>query len=233
MILSAHQPQYLPWLGYFNKIDKSDVFVFLDNVQYKHREYQNRNRICTKQGCIWLTVPVVTKGLGRQLIKEVKIDNGTGWQKKHWESLKRCYNRAPFFKKYSDFFENVYAGEWEKLTELNIHIIEYLLKALKIKTPLNYESEIRTSSSGTERLIEICQKLKADTYLSGAGGKEYLEEDKFFKAGIRLEYQNFSYPKYNQVYTTKNMPFLPNISAIDLLFNYGEKSINILRGDKA
>lgn len=232
MILSAHQPQYLPWPGYFDKVDKSDVFVFLDNVQYKHREYQNRNRICAKQGCIWLTVPVITKGLGRQLIKEVKIDNRAGWQKKHWESLKRCYNRAPFFSKYSYFFEDVYTREWERLIELNIYIIEYLLKELGIKTPLNYESEIKTSSLGTERLIEICQKLKADTYLSGAGGKDYLEEDKFFKAGLKLEYQKFNYPQYNQVYTTKGIPFLPNMSAIDLLFNYGEKSINILRGDK-
>ena len=225
MILSVHQPQYIPWLGYFDKIGQSDIFVFLDKVQYKRREYQNRNRICTKEGCIWLSVPVALKGLGRPLINEVKIDNSSNWPKKHFESLKRCYNRAAFFKEHSDFFEDVYLhNQWEKLIELNVHIIKYILQAFKITTPLYYESEIGTSSLATERIVEVCQKLKADTYLSGAGGKDYLEEDKFFKSGIKLVYQNFNHPHYRQQYEGINNPFKPYMSSIDLLFNQGEKS---------
>ena len=230
MILSAHQPQYIPWLGYFDKINKSDCFVFLDNVQYKAREYQNRNKICTKDGWMWLTVPVTSKGLGRQKICDVKIDNDSNWQKKHSRSLKIWYGRTKFFKDHFPFFENVYTGRWRKLIDLNIYAIKYLLKGLKIKTPLYNESEIGTSLQGTNRIIEICKRLKADTYLSGVGGKNYLEEEKFVQAGIKLEYQNFIHPVYHQRYMKGKDSFLLYMSALDLLFNEGEKSINILRG---
>ena len=133
MILSVHQPQYLPWLGYFDKIDKSDGFVFLDNVQYKHREFQNRNKIrvnlqtpgwCLKWEGIWLSVPVVYKGHSRERIGQVLIDNGSDWQRKHWGSLKSAYSAAPFFKEPSAFFEEVYSRRWERLADLNIHFIK-------------------------------------------------------------------------------------------------------------
>ena len=231
MILSVHQPQYIPWLGYFDKIDRSNCFVFLDNVKYKPREYQNRNKICTKDGWIWLTVPIISKGLERQKICDVKIDNDSGWQRRHAGSLRACYGRARFFKDHFSFFEDVYTRRWEKLVDLNIYIIKCLVKELKIETHLYYESEIGTSSQGTDRIIEICRKLKADTYLSGIGGRDYLEEEKFAQEGIKLEYQNFVHPVYRQRDTKGKHSFLPYMSAIDLLFNEGGKSINILRGD--
>jgi hypothetical protein len=231
MIVSVHQPQYIPWLGYFDKIDKSDCFVFLDQVQYKQREYQNRNRICNKNGWIWLTVPVISKGLGRQKICNVKVNNDINWPKKHWGSLQNCYRRAPFFKDHYHFFKRVYFTKWERLIDLNIYIIKYLLKELNIKIPLFYESEIGTSSRATDRIIEICKKLKADTYLSGIGGKSYLEEIKFSQAGIKLVYQKYIHPSYNQLYIQGFDHFLPNMSAIDLLFNEGGKSLSILRGE--
>lgn len=231
MILSVHQPQYIPWSGYFDKIDKSDCFVFLDQVQYKAREYQNRNRIRTKDGWLWLTVPVKDKGLGRQRLCDVKIDNSINWPKKHWETLKSCYSRTPFFKEYHGFFEAVYSTKWKRLADLNIHIIKYLLKELNIETPLYCESEIGTCSKATERIIEICRKVKADAYLSGIGGKSYLEEEEFAQAGIRLEYQDYHQHPYRQLYTNKVSPFLPNMSVIDLLFNEGPRSTKILRGE--
>ena len=203
----------------------------LDQVQYKPREYQNRNRIRTKNGWLWLTVPVISKDLGRQEICDVKVNNDTNWQKKHWESLKSCYNKAPFFKEYYRFFESVYSAKWEQLIELNIHIIKYLLKELNIEIPLYYESEIGTCSKATDRIIEICKKVKADTYLSGIGGKAYLEEAKFAQAGIKLDYQDYNHLPYHQLYTHRVSPFLPNMSAIDLLFNEGRRSMNILRGE--
>lgn len=230
MVLSVHQPQYIPWLGYFDKIDKSDCFVFLDNVQYKVREYQNRNKIRIKDGWIWLTIPVTSKGMGRQKISEIKIDNESEWQKKHLRSFESWYGQAKFFKKYHNFFENAYSIKWEKLMDLNIHIIKYLLKELKIETPLYYESRVGTTSQGTDRIIEICTKLKGSTYLSGIGGKDYLEEEKFSQAGIKLEYQKFNHPTYNQLYTPTDNSFIPFMSVLDLLFNEGEESINILRG---
>jgi len=230
MILSVHQPQYIPWLGYFDKIDTSNYFVFLDSVQYKPREYQNRNKIRTKDGWMWLTVPVISRGLGRQKICDVKIDNDSDWQRRHWKSLKVWYGRAKFFKDHFSFFEDVYTRSWGKLIDLNIHIIKYLLKELKIETSLYYESEIDISSQGTDRIIEICKKLNADIYLSGIGGRDYLEEGKFVQAGIKLEYQNFIHPVYRQQYMKGTDSFLPYMSALDLLFNEGEKSIGILRG---
>ena len=231
MILSVHQPQYIPWLGYFDKIDKSDCFVFLDQVQYKPREYQNRNKIRTKEGWMWLTVPIKSKGRGPQKIGEVKIAHDFDWPRDHWESLKRHYNKAHFFKEHAHFFKDVFSAKWESLMELNIHIIKYLLKELTIDTPLYFESEIGTASQGTDRIIEIGKKLKATGYLSGIGGKDYLEEEKFAGEGIKLEYQNFRHPVYRQRYTENVDFFIPYMSAIDLLFNEGEKSLNILRGE--
>lgn len=230
MVISVHQPQYIPWLGYFDKINKSDCFVFLDRVQYKAREYQNRNKICTKDGWIWLTVPVISKGLGRQRICDVKVDNDTDWQQKHLRSLKSCYSRTPFFKEHYHFFENIYSAKWERLIELNAHIIKYILKELKIETPLYYESKMDISLQGTDRVIEICRKLKARTYLSGIGGGDYLEEEKFVKAGIKLKYQNFTHPVYNQLYMEGEKDFIPYLSIIDLIFNHGPDSLNILTG---
>ena len=230
MILSSHQPQYLPWLGYFDKINNSDCFVFLDTVQYKEREFQNRNKIRGGDGWIWLTVPVISKGQGRQNIADVKIDNSLDWRNKHWGSIKHCYGKTPFFNKYAGFFEDIYKTRWEKLMELNIHIIKHLLKELEIDTPLYYESEVGTSSRATDRIIEICQKLKADTYLSGAGGRAYLEEEKFPRAGIKLEYQEFKHPIYCQRSGRDEEDFIPYMSAVDLLFNEGDNSRNILKG---
>jgi len=230
MKISVHQPQYIPWSGYFDKIDKSDAFVFLDKVQYKAREFQNRNKIRTDNGWLMLTVPVISKGLGRQEICNIGIDNTTGWQKKHWGSLEQNYYKSLCFEKHSGFFKDTYSRKWDKLVDLNIHIIKYLLKEFYIQTPLYYESVIGTSSNKTDRIIEICKKLNADVYLSGTGGRDYLEEDKFIKAGIKLEYQNFTHPVYHQVYMNSFDSFLPYMSALDLLFNEGEKSINILRG---
>ena len=230
MIVSVHQPHYLPWLGYFHKIMKSDCFVFLDNVQYKHREYQSRNRIRTKDGWVWLTVPVLSKGLGRQIISEVMVDNSVNWQEKHWRSLKNWYGKAKFFADYAPFFEKVYMVEkWERLIDLNVCIIRYILNELSIETPLHFESDISTTKKSTERIIEICKKLKADTYLSGIGGKDYLEEEKFAGEGIELRYQIFDHPVYCQRFAGGESNFVTGMASVDLLFNEGPTSGEILK----
>lgn len=228
MIVSVHQPQYIPWLGYFDKIRKSDCFVFLDRVQYKEREFQNRNKILTRAGWIWLTVPVISKGLGRQLISGVEIDNSAGWGREHSLSIKSAYGRAEFWPLHAPFFEDLYARQWKKLAELNVHIIEYLMKTLAITTPVRFEAELGICGTKTDRIIEICAKLKADTYLSGAGGRDYLEEDKFTKAGIKLEYQDFVHPVYRQQFMKTKEDFQPHMSALDLIFNEGPSSGDIL-----
>lgn len=228
MIVSVHQPQYIPWLGYFDKIDKSDAFVFLDNVQYKKREYQNRNRICNRDGWMWLTVPVLTKGKYHQKIIEVKIDDTQKWRRKQLRCIKTYYSKAPYFKEHIDFFESVYMQKWERLIDLNKYIIKYLLEYLGIFTPIYHESEMRVESHSTDRIIEICRKLNADTYLSGNGGKKYLDEAKFLKAGIKLTYQYFVHPVYQQLHN----PFIPFMSIIDLVFRHGKESLGILRNGR-
>jgi len=231
MILSVHQPQYIPWLGYFDKIDNSDCFVYLDIVQYKSREFQNRNKVRTKDGWLWLTVPVVSKGADRQRVDEVLIDNSSDWMSVHWKTLQSCYNRAPCFNLYRDFFEDVYVSKpWERLIDLNVHITAYVCEQLGIDTPVEYESKIGTSSQSTERIIELCQKLKSDTYLTGIGGRAYLDEAKFQEAGIKLIYQEFEHPIYQQLYCKTSDDFLSCLSILDLLFNEGPKSIDLIRG---
>ena len=224
MILSAHQPQYLPWLGYFHKIYKSDAFVFLDNVQYKIREYQNRNRIRTRDGWMWLTVPVQKCEHSYPNISSVRIDNSRDWLKQHWKSLISNYGRAPFFKKYSDFFDDLYRKDWDMLVDLNIYIVEETLRLLKVEKPIYLESQLNIKTKNTKRIIDICNALKADAYLSGAGGKEYLDEELFAYGDIQLIYQNFTHPEYKQC----REPFEPFMSVVDLLFNHGDNSLGIL-----
>lgn len=228
MILSVHQPQYIPWIGYFDKIAKSDSFVFLDQVQYKPREFQNRNKIRNPAGAIWLSVPVISKGKGRQAIDNVKVDNELPWQRKHLESFKSCYGKAAFFDEHREFLNQAYAQKWESLVSLNIFIIDYILKQLAIGLPIYRESELGIHSTSTDRIIEICRRLKADTYLSGIGGKEYLDEEKFPQAGIKLIYQDFRHPVYRQQFMKNADDFIPCLSILDLLLNEGSRSREIL-----
>ena len=223
MIVSVHQPQYIPWLGYFHKIAGSDCFVFLDRVQYKEREFQNRNRIRRDNGWMWLSVPVVSGGERRE-IRAVKIDNAGDWRKSHCRSLRTWYGAAPFFDEHFPFFDRTYARDWDSLAELNVHITRYLLECLSITTPLVFESALAVDAASTRRIIEICKRLKADTYLSGSGGREYLEEPLFRENGIELRYQEFHHPVYEQRFK----PFEPYMSCIDLLFNHGPASRDIL-----
>ena len=232
MILSVHQPQYIPWLGFFDKIVRSDTFVYLDTVQYKKREWQNRNQIRTKDGSMWLTVPVVAKGDGgsRQPINQVRIDNESTWAGDHLKSLKCWYGKASFFEKYIGFFEETYCHDWNKLIDLNMAILNFLFNELNISTKIILESDIGTSLQSTERIIEICRKINADTYLTGIGGKNYLDEKRFEIEGIKLVYQEYRHPTYQQQFMDEQHAFLPNMSIIDLLFNEGEKSSTILKG---
>jgi len=226
MIVSVHQPQYIPWLGYFDKIAKSDAFVFLDNVQYKEREFQNRNKIRTAQGAAWLTVPVISQGLGRQNISAVRIDNELDWKRKHLGGLRSAYAGSRYFSKYYPEFEAILAREWEYLKDLNVAIIKYMLVELSITTTISFESDLNIASTRSQRIIDICRRLQADTYLSGSGGKDYLDVTLFSREKISLLYQEFRHPEYEQRFR----PFLPLMSVLDLLFNCGPESRKILTG---
>jgi len=224
MIVSIHQPQYLPWLGYFSKIDRSDTFIFLDNVQFKKNEWQNRNRIRTAEGWQWITVPVLHKFL--QKISEVEVNNTVQWGKKHLNALVTNYSKAPFFKEYIGFFEQTYAQDWKYLVDINIHIIQNLVKLMDIPdTELILASKIDSREGPTERLVDLCKQVEGDIYLSGKDGATYMDLDIFEKEGIKIIFQDYKHPQYPQLFGS----FEPYMSILDLLFNCGPESLSILR----
>lgn len=223
MIVAVHQPQYLPWLGYFDKIDRADAFVFLDDVQYKKNEWQNRNRIRTAQGWQWISVPVLNQFA--QQIKDVRINNRVRWKKKHFHALLYNYAKSPYFEEHRPFFERTYNRGWEYLLDINTHVIEYLVSALGINTEIVIASNLNVRNHPTERLIDICKALGADTYLAGKGGYKYMDMEKFRQAGIKVLFQDFKHRAYSQLFGT----FEPFMSVVDLLFNHGKESLNIIR----
>ena len=223
MIVAIHQPQYLPWLGYFDKIRQADVFCFLDCVQYKKSEWQNRNRIKTVEGWQWLTVPVTYRF--PQKINEVGIDNSSRWGKKHLQALVTNYRKADFFEQYIDFFENLYTRIWESIGDLNCSIVQGLCQLADISNSTFVRaSDFSLSDHPTGRLVDLCKAVGADTYLSGKEGANYMELERFEKNGIEVVFQEFRHPVYLQLFGA----FQSNMSFVDLLFNCGPKCAGIL-----
>jgi len=227
MILSAHQLHYLPWLRYFHKIALSDVFVVMDNIQFNKNGWQNRNKIKCAQGWMYLTIPILQKF--QQRIDEVKIEMTQNWRQKHWNSIVLNYGKARYFNEHKVFFEKIYQTEWATLNDINYEMLRYYLQALGIKTKIIKSSELAVEGIASERLVNICKKVSADTYLSGAYALEvYLDEKVFQDAGVTIALQEWNCPHYEQQFPQAG--FMPDMSIIDLLFNHGPKSRDILLG---
>jgi len=219
--VSGHQPNYLPWLGFFDKMLQCDVFIIEDNVQFEEQGFQNRTRIKTANGVRWLTVPI--KHVGRSLpINEMIIANEAkpDWAKSHWLALKFNYSKAPYWKKYSGFFEQTYSQGWMRLIDLNMHLIKGLGEFLKIKKPLVFASSLGISRRKSELVLAQCKAVGATTLLSGAGGRSYLDLQRFEEEGIRVVFQDFRCPEYPQL----TEEFVPNLSVVDYLFWAGGKT---------
>ncbi len=226
MIVAVHQPQYLPWLGYFDKIDKADVFVLLDNVQFKKNEWQNRNKIKTADGWQWLTVPVLYKF--PQLINEVEVNNKERWQHRQQQAIVSNYKKAPFWKLLEGFFGDIFTTKWHTISELNIAVVRKLADSLGIDTPLYVASELgQFPDDPDQRLIAITKHFGADSYLAGSGGKDYMNLEKYDNNGIRVLFQEYTHPVYDQLFGG----FEPYMSVLDLIFNHGNDSLRILRGN--
>ena len=228
MRVTILQPSYLPWLGFFEQMSRSDKFVLLDDVQYTRRDWRNRNRIRVRENWIWLTVPVQQKSRFSQSLLETRIDNSVSWRRKHLETLRQHYCKAPFFEKYFPRCQQVYEKDWTFLFDLCLETINLIKEEMGIETPLLRSSEMKPGGEKTERLVSICRELGATHYLSGESGSNYIAEEDFSSQGIALEYQNYEHPVYPQRYTG----FVPHLSAIDLLFNSGEQSLGILKQDE-
>lgn len=226
MLVAIHQPQYLPWLGYLDKIDRADVFVILDNVQFKKNEWQNRNRIRTAQGWQWVTVPVLHR-FG-QKINEVPINPAEDWAAKHLRTIEMHYAKAPHRAPFLEGLRDIYRQRWEGLSTLNLAVIRWLLGAYGIQTPLRLASDMPLREEPTDRLIDICRAVGGTQYLAGAGAAGYMDVPRFEAAGIGVETQDFHHPVYTQCYA----PFIPGLAAIDLLFACGHDALRCLRATR-
>jgi hypothetical protein len=224
VILAAHQPQYLPWLGYFEKIDRADRFVLLDTVQFKKNEWQNRNRIRTADGWAWLTVPVHYRFPMR--IDEVRIDDATPWRRKQIASVRQAYARAPHKAPLFDGLETLLAKPVRGLADLNAKSVFLLAGLLGIRTPMVPASLLPPMpEQADERLIALCRHFGCSTYLAGAGGRDYMNLDAWRAAGIAVEFQDFRHPLYRQCHPG----FEANLSALDVLFNEGPGAARLWR----
>ncbi|MDP4093174.1 MAG: WbqC family protein [Bacillota bacterium] len=217
MILTAHQPVYLPWLGLFHKIILSDSFCFFDDVQYQVRDWNNRNKIKTANGEVMLTVPVLTQDYRSKKIREIEINNTVDWSKKHWKSIYLSYKKAPFFSKYADFFEDMYNRQWIYLTDLCEYMLKFFLQELDINVKYYKASDIIFDGAKSELVLDMCKKLNADLYIFGALGKDYADQKEFNDKGIKLYFQDYKHPEYPQLWGS----FISHMSVIDLIFNVG------------
>lgn len=225
------QPTYLPWMGYFALIDQVDTFVLLDDVKFNKRSWQQRNRIKTDDGPMWLTVPVLTSGRSEQFIQEVEISTNERWRSKHLKSVQLNYASAAHYSWLEPWLEEVYEREWTKLRALNGHIIKTLSEKLELEADFVFASELGVKGRKAHRLVNICQVLGATEYLSPLGSREYIEADNPFpEAGIDLYYQHFEHPTYQQLHGD----FVSHMSVIDLMLNEGPSSLEIIRsGERA
>lgn len=227
------QPSYIPWRGYFHQIYKSDVFIFYDDVQYDKNGWRNRNQIKTNQGKQWLTIPVKTKGsvLESTPINLIPIAWDKPWNLHHWRGIQFAYKKAPFFNQFAGYFGEIYRRQPEYLAEFTIASTIEIAELLGISHTRFQKSSDLSGITGekTDRLIQILKAVGADEYISGPAAKDYIEEEKFKDAGIRLEYMQYNYPEYPQLYP----PYDDKVSIIDLLFMTGPNALKFITGDNA
>ncbi len=217
MILAGHQPEYLPYIGFFNKFVLADKIVIVDHVQFKKKNFQNRNKIKTPQGSLWLTVPVITSGKYYQSIYDVEVSSSIDFRKKHLDCIYFNYQNTKYFKTHFPFFEGLYSGGELKLIDINMKIITYIFNLLEIDKKITFSSELEISGKKTDLLIELCDKLDCNSYLSGEGAVDYIDEDIFKNKNLKSLYRRYTPPKYHQI----NGDFIENLSIIDCLFNCG------------
>jgi hypothetical protein len=229
MIIGILQPGYLPWLGFFEQMCRSDVFVIYDDVQHDKEGWRNRNRIKTVNGVQWLTVPVLVKFSERPLITDIRINNEVNWRKKHLASLKQNYAKAPFYKDYIELFHEAYSRPWDLLVDIDLYFITKLAECLGMGEKTIYRSSaLPVKGQRIERLIRLCKHFGTDTFYEGAAGRSYIDAEVFLKQGIRVEFQDYKHPVYPQLYGD----FISHLSVIDLLFNHGRESLSILTNQK-
>ena len=223
------QSNYIPWKGYFDIIGSVDEFIFYDEMQYTKNDWRNRNKIKSPQGAQWISIPIITKGHltnGLKII-DAKVVNGK-WAISHWNTIKQFYKKSPYFKQYADLFEKLYKDceQEELLCKINYKFIFAIIKILGIKTKISFSQDYGLIEGKTERLVDLVQKAGGTEYISGPAAKDYINEELFKKAGIKLTWMDYSgYPEYPQLYP----PFEHGVSILDLIFNCGDHSPDYMK----
>src|SRR3972149_7271914 len=228
MILTAHQPQYLPGLRLFDKIARSDMFVYLDTVPMESSGYENRNKIKTAQGWQWLTVPVLRSEYQSKMLCDVRIDETKYWQRKHLNAIQLSYGKATYFDWVMHYIGGIYVTntKWKWLNRLDGHSIQWIMRMLGINTEFWWSEVGQFEGHKSDLVLDMCKKLGATKYIFGAKGRDYAKVEDFEREGIELEFQDFKHPTYSQLHGE----FMPNMSVIDLLMNEGPRSLDIIMG---
>lgn len=227
-MIAIHQPEFMPWLGFFHKMGSVEQYVVFDHVQFKKRYFENRNRIKQGDEAVWVSLPVISKGRYLQPINEVETDNSSPWQRKLWEKIRHAYGKTTYFPEYAAEIEEIVTGRvYTRLIDFNLAFIGWFRKTLGIRTPMVFSSTLGVDGfKASELILEICLRIGADRYLCGPSGKDYLKTEDFCRSSVGIEWQNFEHPLYAQ----KGKEFLPYLSTIDLVCNCGPRSREILFG---
>jgi len=224
MVLTAHQTSYVPWLGLFHKVALADKYIHFDQVQYCNKDWMNRNKIKTHSGYMWLTVPVLKKDHRNKTIAEIEINNSTRWRDKNWTSIYLAYKKAKYFNEYAEFFKDVYRRDWKYLIDLNNHMFDWYLKILGIKTEVDYAVNYSFEGVKNDLVLDMCKTLEADIYIFGGQGQNYANRESFRVNNIQPYFQEYIHPIYRQLHGE----FIPFMGIIDLLFNEGPNSLDII-----
>lgn len=229
MIVAIHQPHYLAWLGYLHRMAQADLFIVLDHVQFERRNYQNRGRIRLDGREHWLTVPVLQRSQKERIVdKAVDNANPRPWGAIHFSTLRHAYRQAEHFDTYADALRAIFDARWERLIDLDRAMLGFLRDAFAIRTPLVSSSELGVDGAKSELILNLCRAAGGDTLLAGFGGSRgYLDEEAFARAGVGIRRHEFTHPDYAQCGTE---PFIPGLAGIDLLFNCGPRSRELLLG---
>jgi hypothetical protein len=223
---AIHQPMYIPYPGFFHKLSLADVLVIMDDVQYDKR-FTNRNKILVPQGPIWLTVPIVKddKFLPNA---SVKINNSVRWSDDHWKKISLSYRNAAFYGLYAGPLEETFQRKWDLLLDLDLDLLKKSMEWLGLNLPVVRESELKVDGKATERLVNVCKAVGADTYVSGRGGRNYMDLALFENEGVRLVFHEYAPIPYRQRFTEA---FVPDLSIVDMLFNLGPDASRLIRGN--
>jgi hypothetical protein len=225
-VITAHQPNYLPWIGLFSKICQADCFILADTFALGKQSTFNRNKIRTNSGWGYLTIPIGNKMIGTR-IDNITVPADNSWKNIHWQTIYRSYKHTDYFNYYQDFFEELYQKDFPYLWQINQEIILYLMKCFDIHTEVIKASEMAIDPDlpTTDYIIGLVREAGGDVYLSGPSGKEYLSLDRFSRQGTELKFFKLEHPVYRQRFPG----FEPNLSAIDLLFNEGPRASRIIK----